>query len=116
MALVVLSLGIMTCVWRSDAAGSVDAMSLCLLATMSNSAMSCFAGKVMSEAVDALQLIFLTAPISLLFMLPYPLYKEVRDLHNLHIRFSIKSKYYWLLGAYGESLFLPPLLLLECGW
>ena len=80
VALVVLSMGIMTCVWRSDAAGSVHAMSLCLLATLSNAAMSCFAGRVMSEAVDALQLIFLTAPFSLLFLLPYLLYKEVSSL------------------------------------
>lgn len=85
LALTILSTGIMICIWKSDAAGSVHAMSLCLLATMSNSAMSCFAGKVMSEAVDALQLIFLTAPFSLLFLLPYLLYKEVRYLCRLHI-------------------------------
>lgn len=82
VALIVLTSGIMTCVWRSDAAGSAHAMSLCLLATLSNSAMSCFAGRVMSEAVDALQLIFLTAPFSLLFLLPYLLFKEVRDLQD----------------------------------
>ena len=78
LALAVLSTGIMTCVWRSDAAGSVHSMSLCLLATISNSAMSCLVSKVMVKAVDALQLIFLTAPFSLLFLLPYLLYKEVR--------------------------------------
>ena len=78
VALVILSAGIITCVWRSDAAGTVPAMGLCLLATISNSAMSCFAGKIMSEAIDAFQLVFLTAPASLLVLLPYLLYKEVR--------------------------------------
>jgi drug/metabolite transporter (DMT)-like permease len=79
VALTVLSVGIMTCVWRSNAAGTIPAMLLCLLATICNSAMSCFAGKIMSEALDALQVVYFTAPISLIALLPFLLYKEVRN-------------------------------------
>ena len=77
LALVLLSSGIMTCVWQKDAAGTPPAIFLCLLATICNSAMSCFAGKVMSEALEALELIYFTAPVSLLVLLPYLIYKEV---------------------------------------
>ena len=112
VALVVLSMGIMICVWRTDAAGSVHAMSLCLLATMSNSAMSCFAGKVMSGAVDALQLTFLTAPFSLLFLLPYFLYKEVRCLQELTIGIlgNVSNRYKFAVRSSGNQIspMMPP--------
>lgn len=77
LALCVLSLGIMICVWRTDAAGTVPAMLLCLTATVCNSAMSCFTGRVLAEAMDALQLVFLTSPFCFLVLLPYLIYREV---------------------------------------
>ena len=83
LSLTILSMGIIVCVWKNDTGGSVQAMTLCLLATISNSAMSCFSGKVMSEAVDALQLIFLTAPFSLGFLLPHLIFKEVGELQHV---------------------------------
>lgn len=79
VALIVLTIGVMTAMWKNNAAGSPLAIVTCLLGTICNAGMMSLSGKVLSEKVDALQLAFYTAPVSFCAILPVFLYREVRQ-------------------------------------
>lgn len=80
LALTVLTIGVMTAMWKNNAAGSSLAIMMCILGTICNAGMMSLSGKVLSEKVDAMQLAFYTAPVSFLAVLPGFLYREVRQL------------------------------------
>lgn len=77
-SLLVITLGVILAMWRSNAAGTPWAILICLLGTISNAGMISLSSKVLSEKVDVLQLTFYTAPVSFLAILPAFFYTEVR--------------------------------------
>ncbi len=78
-----LTIGVMIAVWEGSATGSLAGIMLCSAATMSNAAMSSLTGKLMSEKIDALRLLFYMAPTSCIILLPLYLWREVRLLKAL---------------------------------
>lgn len=77
LSLMVLTLGVMIVVWRSDASGKLCAIILCAVGTVCNGAMMTFSGKLMSEKLDVIRLTFYTAPVSLVVLAPLCIRYEV---------------------------------------
>lgn len=70
IGLILLSAGVMTTVWEVSASGSMTGVLLCCAGTVCSSAMMSTTGKIMSEKLDVLRLIFYTAPVSCAVLLP----------------------------------------------
>ncbi len=80
LGLVALTAGVMIAVYEGSGAAGPFAVFLCVLGTVCNAAMMSFSGKLLSEKIDVLRLAFYTAPVSLMFLLPFLWYREVRNL------------------------------------
>ena len=58
LALVIITIGVITALWKSSAAGSTSSIVMCLFSTICNAGMMSMSGKVLSEDIGALQLAF----------------------------------------------------------
>lgn len=76
-ALVVLTLGVMMAVSEGLATSNLAGVVLCIAGTVSNAALVCTSGKLLSEKMDVLLLTFYTAPISCASLLPGFVFREV---------------------------------------
>lgn len=76
-SLLMLTAGVMVCTWRSGSAGSAAAIITCLTGTVCNAAMMSFTGRVMTKNISALQLTYITAPVSLAVIAPLVYIHEV---------------------------------------
>lgn len=75
-ALGILTVGVMIAVWQGTVAGKPYAIVFCILGTVCNAAMMTFSGKLLSEKLDVVRLTFYTAPISLLCLSPFMMWRE----------------------------------------
>lgn len=76
-ALVVLTVGVMIAVWQGTIAGKPHAILFCIMGTVCNGAMMTFSGKLLSEKLDVVRLTFYTAPVSLLCLAPFMVWREL---------------------------------------
>lgn len=76
-ALIVLTVGVMIAVWQGTIGGKPYAIFFCIAGTICNGAMMTFSGKILSEKLDVVRLTFYTAPISLLCLSPFLVWREL---------------------------------------
>lgn len=77
-SLVLLSSGVMLVMWQGAVSGSTPGILVCVVATLCNGVTMCTIGRVMSDKVHVLCLIFYTAPVSCATLTPFFLLKEVK--------------------------------------
>lgn len=76
-ALVILTIGVMIAVWQGTISGKPHAILFCIIGTVCNGAMMTFSGKLLSEKLDVVRLTFYTAPVSLLCLAPFMVWREL---------------------------------------
>ena len=75
-SLLILTIGVMIAVWQGAVTGKPYAIFFAILGTVCNGAMMTFSGKVLSEKLDVVRLTFYTAPVSLICLTPFLLWRE----------------------------------------
>jgi drug/metabolite transporter (DMT)-like permease len=83
-ALLLLCMGVMVAVWQGSVTGEPRAIFVCILGTMCNAAMMTFTGKLMSEKLDVVRMTFYTAPISLVCLFPFFVWRELSQLASYY--------------------------------
>lgn len=77
LSLLILTVGVMIAVWQGTINGKPYAILLCVMSTFTSAAMLTFSGKLLSERLDVVHLVFYTAPISLSCLLPFAAWTEI---------------------------------------
>ena len=75
-SVLILTAGVMIAVWQGALTGKPYAILFAILGTVCNGAMMTFRGKVLSEKLDVVRLTFYTAPVSLICLTPFLLWRE----------------------------------------
>lgn len=76
-SLVILTIGVMIAVWEGTISGTSRSILLCIIGTLCSGAMMTISGKVLSEKLDVVRMTFYTAPVALVWLSPFVVWREL---------------------------------------